>query len=136
MYSKNSQSASEEAHQDDNRVRQFVILEHDSPSLHWDYLIEDGETLACWQLMDRPGKGTAPAARRIANHRRHYLAYEGPVSGNRGEVCRVFEGSLSVGHAWPASDEWSGLQMTIHDSDVGEHCTLLRDGDTEFWKFF
>ncbi|HBE68769.1 MAG TPA: hypothetical protein DDW52_11540 [Planctomycetaceae bacterium] len=41
------------------------------------------------------GKPTNPSvsAERLIDHRRHYLTYEGPVSGNRGEVKRVASGT-------------------------------------------
>jgi hypothetical protein len=119
----------------DSRVRSFVILEHDSPFLHWDYLIDDGGTLACWRLMERPGKGVTTLASRIGNHRRHYLTYEGPVSGGRGEVRRVFAGQLHLDESWPLSDRWYGLTFSIVDSDLSAFCVLLRAGNTDMWKF-
>lgn len=77
----------------------FVILLHVLPdgSRHWDLCLDQGQTLATWQLLDDPsglasGGKTLPA-RRIADHRPMYLEYEGPVSGNRGHVTRIDQGS-------------------------------------------
>jgi hypothetical protein len=36
----------------------------------------------------------------LPDHRRLYLAYEGPVSGDRGRVQRVDEGHLTFSHSW------------------------------------
>jgi hypothetical protein len=81
----------------------FVILQHILPdgSEHWDLGIDQGETLATWQLLQDPallasGRLQAVPARRIADHRRAYLDYEGPVSGNRGQVTRVERGYCRV----------------------------------------
>jgi hypothetical protein len=75
----------------------FVLLHHLLPEGdHWDLCLDQGDTLATWQLMEDPtGPGSGAAflpARRIQDHRRAYLEYEGPVSGNRGEVVRIDRG--------------------------------------------
>src|SRR5690606_19644383 len=80
-------------------LRQYVILHHVlADGEHWDFMLDQGETLATWQLASDPA-GLAPAdaqtaipARRIADHRRAYLDYEGPVSRGRGTVTRVDRG--------------------------------------------
>jgi hypothetical protein len=66
----------------------FVILEHDWPIRHWDLLLEDGDVLLAWRLLAEPAAGTTVPAERNADHRKLYLDYEGPVSGNRGTVTR------------------------------------------------
>ena len=66
----------------------FVILEHDWPELHWDLLLEWKDVLRAWRLLAHPETRQAFAATAIADHRRFYLDYEGPVSGNRGTVVR------------------------------------------------
>jgi hypothetical protein len=65
----------------------FVILEHDHPHLHWDLMLETADVLATWRLPRVPAVGTMPATR-IGDHRRLYLDYEGPLSGDRGRVTR------------------------------------------------
>ena len=67
----------------------FVLLRHDGvPEPHYDLMIEEGEALATWSMEAPPGAaGGAPSAcRKIKDHRKDYLAYEGPVAGDRGEV--------------------------------------------------
>jgi hypothetical protein len=34
----------------------------------------------------------------LANHRRAYLEYEGEISGNRGRVSRIEEGTYQISH--------------------------------------
>lgn len=75
----------------------FVILYHRlKASEHWDLMLEQGEILLTWQL-ERDPTGPSPfpiPARRIGDHRKAYLTYEGPISGDRGEVRRVDAGTL------------------------------------------
>ena len=66
----------------------FVILEHDHPVLHWDLMLEAGEVLQTWRLAAPPLAAQPIAAMAVQDHRRLYLDYEGPVSGNRGTVRR------------------------------------------------
>jgi len=63
----------------------FVILEHDHPVLHWDFMLERDGVLQTWRLPAPPTNGDM-IAERIGDHRLAYLAYEGPVSGGRGQV--------------------------------------------------
>jgi hypothetical protein len=77
----------------------FVLLHHIlSDSDHWDLMLDCGLKLATWQISvnpigaDRPASTATLPARRIGDHRRAYLDYEGPVSGSRGEVRRVDQG--------------------------------------------
>jgi hypothetical protein len=67
----------------------FVILEHDHPHLHWDLMFEAGEILQTWRLAQPPEEPACEiVAEALGDHRRMYLDYEGPVSGNRGTVKR------------------------------------------------
>lgn len=85
----------------------FVLLEHDQraaadpsgPVLHWDLMVEqpDGGLLATWRLHGNPLRGRFPLrAERIADHRRAYLLHEGPVSGGRGLVRRLAQGTAEL----------------------------------------
>ncbi len=79
--------------------RRFVILHHvghDRP--HWDFMLEEDESLATWRLYHDPlavGKEGLELFR-IGDHRKVYLDYEGPVSGDRGEVKRVCQGTYEL----------------------------------------
>lgn len=72
----------------------FAILTHDHPFPHWDFLLEAGQVCRTWRLLDEPAAGLTVPAEAIADHRLHYLTYEGPVSGDRGTVTRWDAGSF------------------------------------------
>jgi hypothetical protein len=74
----------------------FVVLEHDHPVLHWDLMLEAGAVLQTWRLAAPPEVTAGPIeATPLGDHRRMYLDYEGPVSGNRGAVKRWDAGTFS-----------------------------------------
>lgn len=73
----------------------YVILEHDHPARHWDFMLESGEVLRTWRLAEPPRPGGAVAAEPSFDHRLAYLDYEGPVGGNRGTVTRWDAGTFS-----------------------------------------
>lgn len=75
---------------------QFVILEHDHPVLHWDFMLEREGALKTWRLSHEPIPGREIRAEPIADHRIEYLDYEGPVSGNRGSVKRWDKGTYKL----------------------------------------
>src|SRR5262245_13805374 len=75
----------------------FVILEHDHPHLHWDFMLEWGQALRTWRLAIQPDAlGVEIPAWPLGEHRIAYLDYEGPVSGNRGEVKRWDAGTYDL----------------------------------------
>lgn len=102
----------------------FVLLEHDTtPStsatrrkdVHWDLLVEapGEERLPTWRLAQNPLRTSRDVpAERIQDHRRHYLDYEGPVSGDRGSVRRLDRGSAKIEHL-------AGAQLVVRLH--GEH---------------
>ena len=66
----------------------FVILEHDHPILHWDFMLESGEVLRTWRLAAPPRPGADFSAAPSFDHRRVYLDYEGPISGATLQIDR------------------------------------------------
>ena len=88
-----------------------VQLRHTLPdgSSHIDWLLATGpaaaEPLICFRL-DQPvhtiKTGDSLAILRIADHRAMYLDYEGPVSGDRGEVRREAAGTI---RCWQPAEE-------------------------------
>jgi hypothetical protein len=73
----------------------YVILDHDFPERHWDFMLEAGEVLRTWKLAAQPEVGRNSAAEASFDHRRLYLYYEGPVSGGRGTVACWDRGSFT-----------------------------------------
>lgn len=78
----------------------FVVLDHDYPVQHWDFLLETGDVLRAWRLLAEPGVGRTVPAQPLTHHRTMYLDYEGPVSGGRGIVARWDAGTF----AWVRDD--------------------------------
>ncbi len=69
----------------------FVIQRHTQPEQsHWDLMLEVAATqkLATWQVPRPPREWPEilVSCTKLEDHRLDYLTYEGPVSGNRGEV--------------------------------------------------
>lgn len=78
----------------------FVLLRHECPPgfgkpSHWDLLLEDGDALLAWSFEALPAAGEPIAALKLPDHRRMYLDYEGPLTGDRGEVRRADGGDFS-----------------------------------------
>ncbi len=75
---------------------EFVLLHHITGNLHYDLMIDNGESLDTWQIDE--GKfpllisGKTVTARLLEPHRRVFLDYEGPVSEGRGRVERYDRG--------------------------------------------
>src|SRR3954469_17439190 len=100
----------------------FVLLYHDCPThsalaSHWDFMLESGDLLRTWRLMQLRrlwkaahdqtvaqfrncpalAENDAIYATQLGNHRLAYLDYEGDVSGGRGRVIRVAAGTYAYG---------------------------------------
>ncbi len=75
-------------------VAQFVLLEHDWPTLHYDLLLQSGEILRAWRLHAVPAPEVSVVAEPNHDHRLQYLEYEGPLSGGRGSVRRIDTGRM------------------------------------------
>ena len=82
-------------------LERFVVLEHDWDGVHWDLMLERGEILRTWAVDAPIVPGVELPARALADHRRLYLEYEGPISGARGTVRRVDEGGYEALHWAP-----------------------------------
>ena len=74
----------------------YAILHHtDIPVPHFDLAFETkpGSTLITWRSPTWPIANPTPLER-LADHRREYLDYQGPVSNNRGQVHRIVGGTF------------------------------------------
>jgi DNA polymerase Ligase (LigD) len=112
----------------------FVLLEHHWNGLHWDFMLENGETLRTWAIDAPVTVGQDLAARRLPDHRSIYLDYEGEITGNRGTVRRIDAGIYE-----PLV--WSDSRVRVRlqgDQLVGE-VELCQLGETSdgagSWKF-
>ena len=75
-------------------MSRFAILEHDWPARHWDFLLESGDVLRAWRLLAMPEVRKAIPAEANFDHRKIYLDFEGPLSGDRGRVVRWDAGTF------------------------------------------
>lgn len=77
--------------------QRFVILRHEvSGAVHFDLMLEipGQEKLRTLQLAKWPlAPGESCPSTELAPHRAEYLDYEGEVSGNRGTVTRIAQGT-------------------------------------------
>lgn len=87
----------------------FVLLYHDCPPgyvkpSHWDFMLEFDGALRTWELNELPRAWADPtsiapqtlSARRLADHRIAYLDYEGPLTGDRGNVTQLAHGTFET----------------------------------------
>lgn len=105
----------------------YVILEHDHPTLHWDLMLEAGEVLRTWRLSAPPVMSQAVSATKSFDHRRQYLDYEGPVSGDRGLVKRWDAGTF----VW-LGEEDNQVAVQLAGSRLNGRLDLTRERDEEW----
>ena len=73
----------------------YVILEHTYQGVHFDLMLEVDGTLRTWRLGSPPESGQSALAESSFAHRLLYLEYEGPISGDRGQVRRWDHGTYA-----------------------------------------
>ncbi len=112
----------------------FAILIHDFPFVHWDLLVEQGETLRSWRLLESPSRwvlATTPPtlpADSIPDHRLAYLDYEGPVSRERGTVTRWDAGTFE---RIEITDDH--VRLRLHGGQLRGELTIDRTQYTPLW---
>ncbi|WP_072022240.1 DNA polymerase ligase N-terminal domain-containing protein [Zavarzinella formosa] len=99
----------------------FALLLHDHPETHWDFLLETPEALRAWRLSRRPSLNEIILAEPLPDHRKLYLEYEGPISGNRGNVIREDGGEFQ----W-MSETPDGVHVAISGSWLIGETTILK----------
>jgi hypothetical protein len=108
----------------------FVILTHDHPFLHWDFMLEKEASLRTWRLLQTPGGPAVVGAEPIADHRPAYLNYEGPVGGNRGTVWAFDRGEYAI------VEETADLVVVhLRGARLRGQATICRHHDAGGWTF-
>ena len=134
----------------------FVLLSHDVPAesatpSHWDFMLEHEGALLAWRLIELPstwlalleGRPSAELssvpAERLPDHRLLYLDYEGPISGDRGEVRRIDGGPFGWVGAADAAFEvllmgetlQCEVQLAVESAAAAGECWRLSTWVTE-----
>lgn len=117
----------------------FALLRHEVPesfgrSSHWDLLLERENSCWTWALEVLPHglfhspENESVSALRLPDHRKHYLDYQGPLSGDRGTVHRTLGGTCK----WlENSDKLIVVELAFEQAI----CTLTFEKDyNEHWK--
>ncbi|MHC5146547.1 MAG: DNA polymerase ligase N-terminal domain-containing protein [Planctomycetota bacterium] len=113
--------------------QQFVVIEHTtSDGVHWDLMLDRGEVLWTWRLDTTPGKiaEKAVSAERISDHPRRFLAYEGPVQNNTGQVAIVDKGQYRL---YQKTEDL--FEIDLDGSLLSGLFSLARQSESTVWKF-
>ena len=97
----------------------FVILTHNRPFLHWDLMLETEHSLRTWRLLEEPSIGSDVPAERLPDHRREYLDYEGPISGDRGTVRQWDAGQFEQ-----IAQVENRERLRLHGSVIDGECVI------------
>jgi len=79
--------------------KRFVIQEHSTAtSVHWDFMLESGNTLKTYRLDKSPEDILQCSANavKIFDHPLKFLTYQGPVNKGQGNVCIVEAGTYKM----------------------------------------
>ena len=114
----------------------YVVLQHEPSDprgkpLHWDFMLEADDGLRTWSLSHEPAPDCLIAAEQLADHRREYLEYEGPISENRGTVRRWDSGEYRV-----LEEEDDRIRLSLAGIKLHGEVTLSRPAErAQRWSF-
>ena len=108
----------------------FVILHHDHPFPHYDFMLEAGAALRTWRLLGEPVPDRPITAEALGEHRLAYLDYEGPVSGGRGRVVRWDAGTF----VWVVNSA-DDVQVRLSGGRCHGPVRLLPTGSGWVWEW-
>ncbi|MDR0704230.1 MAG: hypothetical protein LBF88_04505 [Planctomycetaceae bacterium] len=94
-------------------LRRFVVLFHEHPDGdHWDFMLETEIALTTWAVPPQPLPfySFECKVKRLSDHRRCYLDYEGVISNHRGCVRQLDSGTYET--------------ETKHETEIMEHFRL------------
>ena len=98
----------------------FVIQHHSCPpNTHWDLMLEHHQTLATWQVPVDPADWSEEPTlcTKLADHRLHYLTYQGPLTRNRGSVRIAARGTykphISTRNHWRIHLTGDTIDLTV-----------------------
>jgi hypothetical protein len=111
-------------------MSRFVILTHDHPFLHWDFMLEAGDGLRTWRLLMEPDASGSVTAEALPDHRPQYLDYEGPIGGGRGTVRRWDHGTYTL-----VSATLSRVEVRLEGQKLRGTAVLETDESSNHWTF-
>ena len=110
----------------------YAVLRHDTPDggFHFDLLFERGDTLKSWRYFGPawPPERSPVDIEAHTDHRKLYLDYEGPVSGDRGTVTRAEGGPYEIS-LW--TDDHLELRLAGRTAILDR--TGRRERNAELW---
>lgn len=117
---------------DENKKRRFVVLFHEFPdghqrADHWDLMLEHDEGILTWALNTHPQPGPDIGAIRLADHRKHYLSFEGPIGEDRGSVTQLMSGEYEL-------DPTGGRVIVTLAGDLNEDRNLQPSRGLRQWE--
>ena len=105
----------------------FAVLRHDGVDApHVDFLFETapGSMLQTWRLPTWPIAAVEEATR-IRDHRPAFLTYQGQLTGDRGHVMRIDEGTCTF--------EQSPRRLVVHLLPSTQQLLFEQDAGAETW---
>jgi len=105
----------------------YAVLRHDGiDAPHFDFLFETspGSQLQTWRLTQWPVTDVQEATR-IRDHRPAFLTYEGELTGNRGRVTRVDEGTCTF--------DASPRKLVVRLAESARSLLFEQDAGAEMW---
>lgn len=110
-----------------NTSLNYAVLRHDGiDAPHVDFLFETapGSMLQTWRLPTWPIIDVEEATR-IRDHRPAFLTYQGQLSGDRGNVMRIDEGTCTF--------ESSARQLVVRLSPSNQQLRFEQDAGADSW---
>lgn len=93
-------------------------------------MLENEAVLRTWRLSHPPDAGGEIPAEPLPPHRLAYLDYEGPVSGNRGQVTRWDRGTYTT-----LVDDAGRIEIELQGSKLHGRAVLVVEAGTERFYF-
>lgn len=114
-------------------IPRFVVLLHSFPHPHWDWMFEVNGALATFRsaadCLDNLLCGFRQSWTQLPPHRLIYLDYEGPVSGNRGEVRKILGGTCQ----WLKKND-EEILLALSSPEISGILYLSRASQMNFWE--
>ena len=94
-------------------------------------MLDNGDALRTWRLARPPDADEDVIVEPLADHRRAYLDYEGPVSGGRGEVRRWDAGDFAL-----LEENSDQIRLRLDGAKLKGVATIELSGDDALARFY